>query len=149
MSGTEAFGLEELVTAVREAGLGVLATVSAQGAPAAALVGLVPTPEGEIVLNTPGASLKATHLAGEPRVALVIGTGPRSIQVEGTAELVQGEARRRYERVLLTRFSPERVLDPLWAVVVVRPVWARRYDVSTHPATVLEADWARERPSAD
>ena len=53
--------------------LGVLATVALDGSPEAALMGVVTTPELELIFDTVKSSRKYPNLKNNPRVAWVIG----------------------------------------------------------------------------
>lgn len=73
---------------VRARGLAVLATVSADGHPQAAVVGVAATDDGDIVFDTTRPSRKLTNLTRQPRVALVIGgdwADEQTVQLEGIA----------------------------------------------------------------
>ena len=78
---------EEFAEFVRVAGMGVVATVHAEGNPEAALVDLVATSAGEVIFDSAVAARKVGNIAPNPRVALVVGWSDGvSVQVEGLAD---------------------------------------------------------------
>lgn len=127
---------------VAAAGCGVVATVSSDGSPEAALVGMAALEDGTLIFNTPDAARKVENLRANRRVAVVIGTpGDVSVQVEGDASIVEDEERQHYGRAYDHRFPGSRALADGFLVVVVRPSWVRVYDAEQHPAVVREAAW--------
>jgi pyridoxine/pyridoxamine 5'-phosphate oxidase len=65
---------------------GVISTMSENGAPEAALIGIAATPELDLVFETLNTSRKYRNLQRNPQVALVIGwDDEKTLQYEGTA----------------------------------------------------------------
>ena len=65
----------------------VLATVGRNGRPQAATVGFSVDDDFKIMIATNVKTRKATNLAENPKVALVVGfEGPKTLQLEGVAE---------------------------------------------------------------
>ena len=127
---------------VAAAGCGVVATVSPDGSPEAALVGVAALEDGTLIFNTPDAARKVANLRANSRVAVVIGTaGDVSVQVEGDAFIVEDEERQYYGRAYDRRFPGSRALADGFLVIVVRPDWVRVYDAGQRPAVVREARW--------
>ncbi|WP_353113885.1 pyridoxamine 5'-phosphate oxidase family protein [Microbacterium sp.] len=131
-----------LAAFVRAEGRGVVATVSPDGAPEAALVGLTARDDGTLIFDSPETFRKIANLRADDRVAVVIGTGGDvSVQVEGTALVVEGEERVALAAEYETRFPGSRALTDGFAVVAVRPAWVRVYDASSPAPEVAEARW--------
>jgi general stress protein 26 len=111
--------------------LGVLATVAVDGSPEAALMGVVTTRELELIFDTVKSSRKYPNLRSNPRVAFVIGcTTEITVQYEGIAEELEGEALARYKKIYFAKFTdgPARESWPGIVYFVVRPKWVRYCD---------------------
>ena len=69
-------------------GVGVISTVSPNGAPEAALVEIAATAELEVIFHAVETTRKCTNLRADPRIALVVGgwNGPETLQYEGVAD---------------------------------------------------------------
>src|SRR5947208_666694 len=79
--------------------LGVLATVSASGAPEAAVVGVAVTDDLELIFDTVESTRKAQNLRRDPRIAFVIGwDDEQTVQYEGTADEPAGDELERLRR---------------------------------------------------
>ena len=121
--------------------LGVLATLSAGGAPQSALVGIAVTPELEIVFDTVNSSRKFGNLIANPSCAFVIGLdGEVTVQYEGEAEQLEGAALARYQEVYFGSWpdGPERLSWPGITYFVVRPKWIRHSDFGSNPPVIEE-----------
>jgi general stress protein 26 len=127
----------------------VVATVTPEGLPEAALVGIAALDDGTIVFDAPDDARKVRNLRNRPRAAVVIGTdGPVSVQLEGAAVIAEGAERERYGAAYEARFPRSRALAPGFVVIAVRPEWVRVYDASGSPARVTEVPWPGSRPSS-
>ncbi len=116
--------------------LGVLASVSSAGSPEAALMGVVVTPELELIFDTLNTTRKYLNIKNNPRVAFVIGCSSEiSVQYEGIAEELFGDALTRYKQKYFAKFTdgPARENWPGMTYFVVRPKWLRYCDYN--PAT--------------
>jgi pyridoxine/pyridoxamine 5'-phosphate oxidase len=73
---------------INRRGIGVISTISADGAPEAALVELAATADLEIVFHAIETTRKCANLRRDPRIALVVGgwDGPETLQYEGVAD---------------------------------------------------------------
>lgn len=132
---------------VRREGRGVVATVTPECGPQAALVDLCALDDGTLVFNSRVEARKVHNIAGKGRVAVVVGVvGEVSVQLEGTATVTSDEERERYGREYTLQFPGSRALDRDFAVVVVRPRWVRVYDTGAAPASVSEAAWSVAGP---
>jgi general stress protein 26 len=116
--------------------LGVLATVGQDGTPEAALMGVVATPELELIFDTVKSSRKYPNLKNNPRVAFVIGCSAEvTVQYEGIAEELAGESLAKYKKIYFAKFTdgPLRESWPGITYFVARPKWVRYCDYN--PAT--------------
>src|SRR6185312_5253274 len=72
---------------IRQRGLGVVSTVSENGAPEAALVNIAASPDLHLVFHAIQTTRKCSNLRRDPRVAIVIGwDGEKTLQYEGIAD---------------------------------------------------------------
>jgi len=117
-----------LCTFVRARGLGVVSTVSPQGAPEAALVNLAVSDELELVFYALETTRKAANLRREPRLAAVIGwDGPETLQYEGIADEPR-EPELDALKQLYAQARPDAALQMAWPGLTwfrVRPAWIR------------------------
>ena len=123
--------VSEVYEFVSRESLGVLATVSDQGQPEAALMGIAVTPELEIIFDTVKSSRKYPNLKRNPQVAFVIGcTTEITVQYEGIAEELQGSEVEKYQNTYFAKFTdgPARLSWPGITYFVVRPKWVRYCD---------------------
>lgn len=127
---------------VREEGRAVVATVTADGEPEAALVGIAAGDDGTLIFHVVPGARKLANLAANSRVAVVAGTvGPVSVQFEGPAVITEGDEAARYAAEFERLMPGTRSRHEGYDVVVVRPDWVRVYDVSHKPPLVVEARW--------
>jgi hypothetical protein len=113
---------------VRAHGLGVVSTVSAKGAPQAALVNIAVTDDLELIFYTLQTNRKCVNLRRDPRIAVVIGwENETTLQYEGTADEPGGEELARLKRI----YGDQQVRGELqmsWPGLTyfrVRPKWMR------------------------
>lgn len=118
----------------------MVATRGGERGPEAALVDLAVTDDGELVFDSRSEARKIAHLRADPRVALVVGFGDESLQIEGLAGVVTGPARLTFGHLYEARFPGSRALDDEFAVVVVTPRWLRYYDAGSVPAGTVESE---------
>jgi hypothetical protein len=125
--------------------LGVLGTISPEGAPQSALVGIAVTQELEIIFDTVASSRKYTNLLANPAASFVIGLGDRStgevtVQFEGEAFQPTGAELARYQEVYFAAYpdGPDRISWPGIAYFVVRPKWIRYSDYNQRPPLIEE-----------
>jgi pyridoxine/pyridoxamine 5'-phosphate oxidase len=86
--------------------LGVLSSVSAEGMPQSALVGIAVTEELEIVFDTLDSTRKYKNLISNAKASFVVGWEEETtVQFEGEAFLPVGEELERYKRVLLRKVA--------------------------------------------
>ena len=131
---------------VREQLRGVVATVSSDGHPEAALVELAALDDGTLILDSHESFRKVANIRAGSRVAVVIGLKEQiTVQVEGTAHIADAhDARQRLAGAYLEQFPDAKVMRQEMVVIAIRPDWVRVYDASSERATVVEAQWAAE-----
>jgi general stress protein 26 len=130
----------EIVELLRHHKLAVIASIAADGAPQAALVGIAVSEQLEIVLDTLTSSRKFHNIVRDGRVALVISEGELTIQIEGHADVLGGAD---LERLQQTYFATnpdgrDRVAWPDITWLRVRPSWIRVADYNADPPVIRE-----------
>lgn len=126
----------------------VQASVSAEGTPQAAVVGVAISDDFEIVFDTLRSSRKAANLARAPAIALVFGSvaadATRTVQLEGRADFPAGADRERLVSLYLAVFPDgrERQGWPGLTYVRVVPQWLRDADYAATPPRIEEWDAA-------
>jgi hypothetical protein len=123
--------LDEVYRFVGGESLAVLATVAIDGTPQGALVGIVATPELELIFDTVKSSRKYPNMKTNPNVALVIGCSTEvTLQYEGIAEELEGEVLTRYKEVYFAKFTDGPARQSWLGITyfVVRPKWIRYSD---------------------
>lgn len=133
-----------LLTFMRQELYAVQASVAADGAPQAAIVGVVVSDQFEVFFDTLADSRKAINLRRNPVTALVIGpaaTGSeRTVQLQGNADEPRGTDLERLLELYFARFPDGRERRQ-WPGVTywrVRPTWIRHSDFSTNPPEIVE-----------
>jgi uncharacterized pyridoxamine 5'-phosphate oxidase family protein len=137
----------ELLAFMRRHPLAVEATLSLEGAPQAAVIGVVVSDELEVFFDTLATSRKYANLKRDPRVALVMGWDLDegcTLQLEGCADEPLGDELQRLQRLYFAAFPDgvERQAWPEIAYVRVRPSWLRFSDFRTAPPAIVEFDRA-------
>lgn len=121
--------------------LGVLGTLSAEGRPQSALVGVAVTPQLEIVFDTVKSSRKYRNLTMNPAASFAIGwAGECTVQLEGDAHQPEGSELELYQQVYFARWpdGPARLSWPGITYFVVRPRWIRYSDFNQRPPLIEE-----------
>jgi general stress protein 26 len=135
---------DQLLAFMRQERYAVQASVAADGAPQAALVGVVVTDDFELFFDTLGTSRKAANVRRNPAVAFVLGPtdagAVRTVQLEGVADEPEGAELERLRELYFTTFPDGRARHNLPDItyVRVRPRWVRYSDFSTAPAAIVE-----------
>lgn len=124
----------------------VQSSVSVDGRPQSAVVGVAVSDELEIVFDTVESSRKAVNLTRDPRIAFVFGSmlpdASWGIQVEGLADQPTGAERDRLAALYLSVF-PDGAERQRWSGITyfrVRPTWIRSSDYAPDPPEILEFD---------
>lgn len=120
----------ELIAFLKQRDHGVVATIGPRGGPHAAVVGIATADDGSIVFDTAGTTRKARDLRRDPRIALTVWEGERTVQLEGRAVEPAGEARERALAQYLAAFPEgrERLAWPDITHFCIKPEWARYSD---------------------
>jgi PPOX class probable F420-dependent enzyme len=132
---------QELVALLRKHRLAVQASLSPDGGPQAAVVGIGVGDALEIVFDTTADTRKHQNLSRDPRVALVIGWDHAvTVQIEGTASFPEGDALERARAIYFEAYPDgrDRLAWPGIAHVVVRPTWVRVSDFNQSPPRIEE-----------
>jgi general stress protein 26 len=123
--------VQEVYEFMNKERLAVLSTVTGDGQPQSALMGMAVTPQLEIIFDTVKSSRKYPNLKKNPRVAWVVGcTTEITVQYEGVAEELAGEELSKYKKTYFAAFpdGPVRESWPGITYFVVRPTWVRYCD---------------------
>lgn len=130
----------EIVTFMRQSKYAVVASCSSDGSPQAAVVGIVVSEELEVFFDTLSSSRKSTNLRADPRVALVMWVGERTIQYEGIADEPSDAELDRLRELYFDAFPDgrERAGWPDITYVRARPHWIRSSDFATDPPRIFE-----------
>ena len=124
--------------------LAIEASVSAAGAPQAAVVGFAITDQFEIVFDTLESTRKAQNLRGHPKIAFVIGgmvgVDERTVQYEGVADEPSGAELDRLKKVYYAAYpdGPSRLSWSGLIYVRARPTWVRYSDYNRNPPEIVE-----------
>jgi pyridoxine/pyridoxamine 5'-phosphate oxidase len=119
----------------------VEATVTASGAPQAAVIGFAVTRDLELVFDTLKTSRKYQNVLKSPKMALVIGwDDAQTLQIEGLADepkgTAQGQLKARYFEVFPDGHERETWKDITY--IRVKPHWFRYSDFRLDPPKIVE-----------
>jgi len=124
---------------------GVVSSISRDGSPQSALVGIATSRGLEIIFDTVQSSRKYPNLIERPRCSFVIGwSGEQTLQYEGIAEEPKGAALQRYQEVYFSVW-PDGLARLSWpgiAYFVVHPRWIRYSDFDQSPPLIRELSLA-------
>src|SRR5271154_6575718 len=121
--------------------LGVLGSISPEGLPQSALVGIAVTEELEIIFDTVDTTRKYRNLTANCRASLVFGwEGERTGQFEGDVFRPEGDELARYKAIYFAKWpdGPARQSWPGITYFVVRPRWIRYSDFDQSPPRIEE-----------
>jgi pyridoxine/pyridoxamine 5'-phosphate oxidase len=130
----------ELVALLRRFRMGVVSTVSAAGQPQAAIVGIAVGDTLELVFDTLSTTRKYANLVREPRVAVVMGEGELTVQIEGRADVPAGAELARVQDIYFATWPDgrDRAAWPHITWVRIRPTWIRVSDFAATPPSIRE-----------
>jgi pyridoxine/pyridoxamine 5'-phosphate oxidase len=120
---------------------GVVSSISRNGTPQSALVGIATTPELEIIFDTVKSSRKYPNLLQNPSCSFVVGwEGEQTVQFEGVAVEPSGAELRRYQEAYFAVWTdgPARMNWPGMTYFVVQPRWVRYSDFDQRPRLIEE-----------
>jgi len=135
---------ESLLAFMRQERYAAQASVSAAGAPQAAIVGIVVSDRFEVFFDTLASTRKAANLRANPRVAFVIGpagpTAAQTVQFEGVADEPSGPDLERLLEHYFARFPDGRARQSWPGLIYMRikPTWIRYSDFLVDPPAVIE-----------
>ena len=126
------FPRAELLALLRSEAHWVVATVGPDGHPASAVVGVAVADDLTLVFDTLAPTRKCQNLRADPRVALTMWHGERTVQIEGLADEPSGAALGPVRDLYLATFpgGRERLAWPGITHIRVRPTWVRWSDFS-------------------
>ena len=134
----------ELYQFIAKQSLAVVGSLSPEGVPQSALVGIAVTEDLEIVFDTLNTSRKYRNLVSNTRASVVIGwENETTVQLEGEAFLPGGDALMRYKNVYFAKWpdGPSRQSWPGLVYFVIRPRWIRYSDFNQQPPLIEEQAW--------
>ena len=138
--------LEDAAQFIAAQQLAVVATLGADGAPQAALVGIALTDRFELVFDSVDSTRKIGNIRRDQRAAVVIGgtmQDERTVQVDGVADEPDGDERERIRAAYLRRW-PDGHERMSWVGIThvrITPRWLRFSDWNAAPVVVTE--WTR------
>jgi general stress protein 26 len=121
--------------------LAVVASLSPQGFPQSALVGIGVAPDLRIIFDTLTDSRKYQNLIDNPNISAVIGwENSATIQIEGKAYIPQGEELEELKRIYYQAYPHgwQRALSPELTYFCIKPTWARYSEFNTDPPRIFE-----------
>jgi general stress protein 26 len=144
MEGIVSMTKTELFEFIARHKLGVLGTISPDGAPQSALVGIAVTPDLEIVFDTLKSTRKYRNLASNSACSFVIGWEDEvTVQFEGEAREPEGSELARYQAVYFATWTdgPSRLSWPGITHFAVTPKWIRYSDFDRNPPQIEEFEF--------
>jgi hypothetical protein len=120
--------------------LAVVGSVSREGRPQCALIGIAVTPDVEVIFDTLNTTRKYANFCSNPAASLVVGTGVVSVQYEGVATELRGEELVCYQEIYFAKWpdGPSRLSWPGICYFVVRPRWLRYCNYTQRPPQIEE-----------
>ncbi|HEX5098450.1 MAG TPA: pyridoxamine 5'-phosphate oxidase family protein [Polyangiaceae bacterium] len=131
---------EELRSFLRAHKLVVLSSLGPDGAPQAAVVGYAVSDALELVFDTLTSTRKYRNLRADPRAALVVFEGERTVQLEGTVDFPEGDELERLRNVYFGPY-PDGRERLAWTGIThgrVTLTWARLSDYAVEPPRIVE-----------
>jgi Pyridoxamine 5'-phosphate oxidase len=131
----------ELFAFLSSCKLGVLGSISPEGVPQSALVGIAVTEEIEIIFDTLDTTRKYRNLTASCAASFAVGwEDERTVQFEGDAFLPEGDELARYKEIYFATWldGPARQSWPGITYFVVRPRWIRYSDFDQRPPRIEE-----------
>ena len=118
----------------------VLGTVSPDGVPQGAVVGITVTPELEIVFDTVKTSNKYRNLLARAECSVTLWTGETTVQYEGRATEPTGRYLKEYREAYFRIFPDgrDRLSWPGITHFAIRPTWIRYSDFNRNPPQIEE-----------
>ena len=123
---------------------GILSSISGQGTPQSALVGIATSPDLEIIFDTVKSSRKYPNLIARPACSFVIGWGgEQTVQFEGIANEPTGAELKHFQDIYFAVWpdGPARMTWPGLTYFVIRPRWIRYSDFDQSPPLIDEMNF--------
>ena len=118
----------KLLQFLRKHQLGVVATVSPNGSPQSAVMGIAVTDGLEVVFDTLGSTRKCLNLRRNPKISIVIGWDQETtVQIDGIADEPEGAELERLKEVYFSVY-PDGKDRQSWSGITyfrIKPTWAR------------------------
>lgn len=126
------------------------ATLSQDGAPQAALLGVAVSDRLELVFDTVDNSRKFGNVLRDGRIAVVFGAAggyvsgshdERTVQYQGVADVPSGDELKRVQEEIYFKQFPDGRERLKWAHITyvrVRPTWIRYSDYNANPPEIVE-----------
>jgi general stress protein 26 len=136
----------ELLRFLQGQRVAVQASVSMDGAPEAAVVGIVVTDSFEVFFDCTTVSRKVANLRANPKIALVIGGmvpgDERTVQLDGIADEPKGKELARLKKAYFKAYPDGKGREgwPDIAYMRVKPTWVRYSDYNQIPPVIVEFD---------
>lgn len=120
----------------------VLGTVNKEGGPEGAWIGFGQTTDLEIIFGTDNTTRKYKNLSQNPKVAFTCGDRAATVQYQGIATLIEGEAAERLKQFYWQKVPSAKDYDQLPGQVYykVTPKWIRYADYTKEPEEIFEID---------
>lgn len=138
---------EELLLFMRQHRLGVVSTVSPDGDPQSALVGIAVTGDLEILFDTVATTRKCQNLRNCPRISAVVGWDHEiTVQIDGVADEPSGAELHALKEAYFAVYPDGRDRQA-WAGITyfrIKPTWIRYSDFNPNGKTVEFVPSARE-----
>jgi Pyridoxamine 5'-phosphate oxidase len=136
----------ELLAFMRTHVNAVQATVSPDGSPQAAVVGIAVSDSFEVIFDSLDNTRKARNLDVNPKIALVMGGwtqgDERTVQYQGVVDRPRGAELEALKAVYYATFpgGPARLAWPGLVYLRARPTWIRYTDFGKNPVERIELD---------
>jgi uncharacterized pyridoxamine 5'-phosphate oxidase family protein len=138
---------QEVYEFIRAETLAVFGTISPEGKPQAALVGIAVTEDLEIIFDTLRVTRKFRNIQHNPAASFVIGcTREVTVQYEGIArELLGADELKHYQQIYFAKWpdGPTRLTWEGITYIVVKPAWIRFSDFLATPPRIGEIELSR------
>ena len=134
----------DLLVFLRGHRFAVQASVSAAGAPQAAVVGFAVSDDFEFVFDTLDSTRKVVNLRKNSKTSLVVGGvsegDERTAQIDGVADEPKGAELERLKEFYFGVFADgrDRAAGPGLTYIRVRPTWIRFSDYNKKPPAIVE-----------
>jgi general stress protein 26 len=138
----------DLLQFLRSHRYAVQASVSPEGTPQAAVVGIAVTDAFEIVFDSLESTRKVLNLRHNPQIAFVVGGlipgDERTAQYEGSVDEPVATELERLQEFYFTRFPDGRERQKLPGITYLRvqPTWIRYSDFGQSPPAIVEFSFA-------